>query len=421
MNKPTPARKVAINTPRWLLPLLAPMRFKGAYGGRATGKSHAFAEMLVEAHVRNPHQRTVCIREIQKTLAQSVKHLLEQKIKALRVEDYFDIQESTIKNTRGSGQIIFIGMQNHTADNIKSLEGMDCAWVEEAHTLSQKSLDLLLPTIRKPNSELWFTWNPSKPTDPVDAFLRGNAEGCAPVPANAKVVKVNYKDNPWFPDVLRQEMEYTEQHDKDKYLHIWQGEYQSLSTARVFRNWEEKEFEAPADAILRFGADWGFSVDPTVLVRCYLQGRKLYVDYEAYMVGCELVNMPELFLTVPESEKWPIVADSSSPQTISHLRTHGFPKMVAALKGPRSVEEGVEWLKSYQIIVHPRCQHVLHELANYQYKQDPLTGQVLPLLEDKNNHTIDALRYACESARRLPENPATSGFAKPPSIRNYFN
>ena len=173
-----------------------------------------------------------------------------------------------------------------------------------------------------------------------------------------------------------------------------------------FRNWRVEEFDAPADAIHRFGADWGFASDPTVLIRCHLVGRNLYIDHEAYMVGCEIVNTPELFLTIPEAEKWPIVADSSRPETISHMQKNGFPKIMRAVKGANSVEEGIEWLKNYDIIVHPRCTHTIDELTLYSYKTDPLTNKILPVLEDKNNHVIDALRYACEAVRRAaPKKP----------------
>lgn len=387
------AKTLEIATPRWLLPLLEPARYKGAHGGRGSGKSHAFAEMLVERCIMGKTD-AVCIREVQKSLAQSVKRLVELKIETLGVGHLFDIQQSLIKGPHG-GLIIFQGMQNHTADSIKSLEGFDVAWVEEAQSLSQRSLDLLRPTIRKPNSELWFTWNPSKDTDPVDALLRGVSP-----PPDSAIVQANFKDNPWLPDVLRSELEYDRDRDPGKFSHIWLGEYQRNSEARVFRNWRVDEFEAPPGVTFRMGADFGFSIDPSVLVRCYIEGRNLYIDHEAWQIGCEIDRMPDLFMSVPEAERWPMVADSSRPETISYLRNHGFPKVLAAVKGARSVEEGVEFLKSFDIIVHPRCQHVIDELTLYSFEIDPQTQLVLPKLADKNNHCIDALRYACEGVRR---------------------
>ena len=387
--------ELILDTPRWMLPMLQPARYKGAWGGRGSGKSHGVAEMVIEAHVMDQKRRTVCVREVQKSLNQSVKRLLETKIQSMNAGAYFDVQESCIKSVTGDGIILFQGMQNHTADSIKSLEGMDCAWVEEAQSMSQRSLDLLRPTIRKPGSELWFTWNPGESTDPVDVLLRGENP-----PPNAVVIPVNFVDNPWFPDVLREEMEYDKRRDPDKYAHVWLGEYVRNSEARVFKNWSIEEFEAPSGAVFRLGADWGFSVDPTTLIRCHIDGRRLYIDHEAHMVGCEITDTPALFMTVPEAEKWPITADSARPETISHMRKNGFPKIMPAVKGPKSLEEGVEWLKSFDIIVHPRCIHTIDELTLYSYKTDPLTGKVLPVLEDKKNHVIDALRYACEGARR---------------------
>lgn len=336
----------------------------------------------------------VCVREIQKSLNQSVKKLLELKIEALGVGSMFDVQESVIKAKNG-GQIIFQGMQNHTADSIKSLEGYDVAWVEEAQSLSQRSLDLLRPTIRKPGSELWFTWNPNQDTDPIDALLRGDNP-----PPDSIVVQANYMDNPWLPDVLQAEMEYDRKRDPDKYAHVWLGEYQRNSEARVFRNWTVQEFERPIGTIFRQGLDFGFAVDPTAFVRCSLDGNALYIDYEAVMIGCEIVNTPDLLRQVPDSNKWFITADSARPETISHLKNHGYPKITYAKKGAGSVEDGIEFLKSFDIFVHPRCTETIKELTLYSYKVDPLTEQVLPILEDKKNHVIDALRYACEGVRQ---------------------
>lgn len=383
-----------IQTPRVFVPLLEPARYKGAHGGRGSGKSHFFAEMLIERCLMHSGTRWACIREVQKSLEQSVKRLLEDKIEALGVSEKFNIKQFEIE-TPGGGLIIFQGMQNHTADSIKSLEGFDGAWVEEAQSLSQRSLDLLRPTIRKPGSELWFSWNPSQDTDPVDTLLRGEEP-----PPDAVVVQANYRDNPWLPDVLAQELAYDQRRDPDKFAHVWLGGYQRNSEARVFRNWRVEEFDTDQNAVIRQGADWGFAIDPTVLVQCYIVGRTLYVPHEAYRVGCEIVDTPALFLTVPDSEKWPIVADSARPETISHMQRNGFPKIMPAIKGPKSLEEGVEFLKSFDIVVHPRCKHLIDELTLYSYKTDPLTGLVLPVLDDKDNHVIDALRYACEGARR---------------------
>lgn len=385
--------ELEIPTPRVFLPLLERSRYKGAYGGRGSGKSHFFAELAIERSIMEKTD-IVCVREIQKSLAQSIKKLIELKIQALGVGDRFNVLKSHIESDLG-GIIGFQGMQDHTAESIKSLEGYDVALVEEAQSLSQRSLDLLRPTIRKPGSELWFAWNPNFETDPVDVLLRGPNP-----PPDAVVVKANFRDNPWLPDVLKAELEYDQKRDPDKFAHIWLGEYQRNSEARVFKNWKIEEFETAKDAHFRLGADWGFSIDPSVLIRCYIVGRTLFVDHEAYMVGCEIVNLPDLFRSVPDSEKWFITADSARPETISHMRKHGFPKINSAIKGAKSLEEGIEFLKSFDIVVHPRCKHLIDELTLYSYEVDKLTGQVMPKLADKHNHVIDALRYACEGARR---------------------
>lgn len=344
--------------------------------------------------------RAVCVREVQKSLDQSVKRLIEDKIQALGVGAHFRVLNTHIE-AANNGRIIFQGMQNHTAESIKSLEGYHVAWVEEAQSLSQRSLDLLRPTIREDDSELWFSWNPSLPTDPVDVLLRGEKG----IPG-AIVVEANWRDNPWFPEVLRKEKDWDQSRDPEKYAHIWLGEYQRNSEARVFRNWRIEEFETPDDARFYLGADWGFSIDPTVLVRCWIKDRQLFVDAEAYKVGCEIDRTPALFDTLDPkrpamARNWPVTADSARPETIDYVRRHGYPRIKSALKGKGSVEDGIEFLKSYDIVVHPRCRHTIDELTMYSWKVDDKTQEVLPVLEDKKNHVIDALRYAVEGVRRV--------------------
>lgn len=370
-----------------------PVRYRAARGGRGSAKSHSFAQALVLKAAEQP-LRIGCFREIQKSIRDSVKRLLDDKIKESGLESAFVSTDTEIRGHNGS-LFIFGGLRTNP-DAVKSTEGIDIAAVFEANRVSQRSLDLLIPTVRKPGSELWFEWNPENETDPVDAMFCGE-DGAPP---GSIVRTVNWVDNPFFPEVLKQELEWDRKRDPDKYAHIWMGGYLRNSETRVFRNWSVEEFERPPGTVFRLGADWGFSVDPSVLVRSSIEGNRLYVDYEAWAVGCEIVNLPELFMGVPEAEKWPITADSARPETISHMQRNGFPKIRAAIKGAKSVEDGIEWLKSFDIVVHPRCKHLIDELTMYSYKTDPLTGEVLPVLEDKNNHVIDALRYACEGARR---------------------
>lgn len=188
-----------IETPEAFEPLLAPARYKGAWGGRGSGKSHFFAQEVVLRCAKVPGSRIVCVREVQKSLKDSVKRLVEDKIQSLGLGAHFDVKQAEI-STPGGGLIAFQGMQDHTSESIKSLEGFTVAWVEEAQTLSARSLEMLRPTIRAPGSELWFSWNPRSATDPVDALLRGRE-----APPGAIVVRANYSDNPFFPAELEQE------------------------------------------------------------------------------------------------------------------------------------------------------------------------------------------------------------------------
>ena len=379
------------------------VRYCAIRGGRGSAKSRSIASALIIQAASEP-LRILCTREIQKSIRDSVKRLLDDEIERCKLGAFFVSTDTEIRGKNGS-LFLFAGLRSNI-DSIKSMEGIDVCWVEEAQTISQSSLDTLIPTIRKPGSRFYFSWNPKNITDPVDVmFINDNP------PPRSVVVKVNFEDNPWFPDVLRDEMEYDRKRDPDKFQHIWRGEYLRNSEARVFRNWKVEDFDTPSNAMFRFGADWGFASDPTVLVRCYIDGRTLYIDQEAWQIGCDIIDTPELFMSIEGAEKWPIVADSSRPETISHMRRHGFPKMLAAVKGQKSVEEGIEWLKSYDIVVHPRCTHTIDELSLYSYKTDTTTGAVLPVLEDKKNHVIDALRYALEGLRRAAKTTQPQGFA----------
>lgn len=404
------------NIPFKALPLKSHFRYKGLHGGRGSAKSHTFARMLLARCRRNPGTRWVCAREIQLSLAQSVKRLLEDTIKLYQLGDEFQVQNTLIK-TPGDGVIIFQGLQDHTATSIKSLEGFHGAWVEEAQSLSATSLELLRPTIREDESELWFSWNPDRASDPVDALLRG-----AMPPDDACVTELNWQDNPHFPSVLRKEMESDYARDPETAAHVWGGRYKTKSKANVFKNYHIGAFDTPDDAMFLFGGDWGFSVDPTVLLRMFVAegalrralvaqyGLKgdhavLCIDREAYAVGCEIDDTPALFDALDPADpamarRWPITADSARPETISYMQRHSYPLIQPARKGPGSVEEGIKFLQAYDIIIHTRCPHAAIEFGDYRYKLHPLTGEVTPVLEDKKNHTIDSARYAVEDVDR---------------------
>ncbi len=382
-----------IELPEAFRELFRPARYKAFYGGRGSGKSHAMATALVLLAAQKP-LRILAARQYQRSIRDSSKRLIDDRIEALGLLRRFKSTETDIQGPNGSA-ILFAGLASNP-ESIKSMEGIDVAWVEEAATISQASLDILIPTIRKPGSELWFSWNPRLATDPVDALFRAG-----PPPPGSIVRRVSYADNPWFPEVLDVERRWDLARDPGKHAHIWEGEYQLHAEARIFRNWRVEVLDPPAEARPFHGADWGFATDPTVLVRCYLFDRVLYIDAEAYRVGCPIGEIPALFGLVGQAQgpgAWPIVADSARPELIDHLRRQGF-RIRAARKGKNSVEEGLAFLQNRDIVVHPRCRHAIDELTLYSFKADPLTGEILPIPEDRHNHIIDALRYAVEDAR----------------------
>ena len=223
-------RNLKIRTAAVFEPLMQPARYHGIWGGRGSGKSHFKADSILEESMLNPGRRTVCIREVQKSLKESAKRLLEDKLEKFNLGERagFKVFREVIE-TPGDGIITFTGMQDHTADSVKSLEGYDEAWVEEAQSLSDRSLTLLRPTIRKEGSRLSFTWNPNRPNDPVDRLLRSELR-----PSDAIVVRANWSDNPWFPSVLEQERQDCLRTQPERYGHIWEGEYATVLEGAYF-------------------------------------------------------------------------------------------------------------------------------------------------------------------------------------------
>lgn len=219
-----------IPTARVFRPLLEPARYKGAWGGRGSGKSHFFGGLLVEDHLAERGMLSVCIREVQKSLAKSSKQLIEGKLRAFGLGDAdgFKVFREVIE-TPGDGMIAFQGMQDHTAESVKSLEGFKRAWIEEAQSLSHRSLTLLRPTIRAPGSEIWASWNPNTKRDAVDELLRGPS-----LPTGAVVIRANWSDNPWFPAELEQERLDDLRDRPDQYDHIWEGDYAKVTVGAYY-------------------------------------------------------------------------------------------------------------------------------------------------------------------------------------------
>lgn len=341
----------------------------------------------------------LCGREFMNSLDESSLEEIKAAIRSEAwLDDFFEIGEKYIRTKCGRIAYKFAGLSRNI-ESLKSKARILGCWIDEGEAVSEGAWRKLIPTVREDGSEIWITWNPEKDDSATHVRFRINP------PDGAKIVEMNYTDNPWFPAVLEAERLEDLKHRPDDYSHVWEGGFKTNSEAQVFKNWTAQKFDTPRDAVLRFGADWGFSIDPTVLIRCYVEGRKLYVDQEAWEVGCEIDKTPALFDTIDGSRKWLIRADSARPETVSYMKRQGF-KIVPALKGTGSIEDGIEFLRSFDIVVHPRCVKVVRELQLYSYKVDKDTEEVLPVLDDKNNHTIDALRYALEELRRSGYKPA---------------
>ena len=365
------------------------------YGGRGSGKSHAVAEYCLFRAYQSKI-KVLCTRELQNSIADSVYSLLKNKITDMHLDFFFTVYKDRIVGNNGS-EFIFKGIHNNVSE-IKSMENISIAWLEESQSLSRESIDVIVPTIRAPGSILIFTFNPYKDNDPIYIEMKNATE-------DDLVIKANYYDNPWFPEELRLEMERDKKNDYQKYLWVWEGECLGLSDAQIFRGkYVVENFETPKNADFHFGADWGFANDPTTLVRSFIVGNDLYIDMCAGKVGCDLEDTPSLFNEVQGSSIYPIYADSARPETISFMRSKHY-NVIAAEKWNGSVEDGIQYLRSFSCIhIHERCKAVAEEFDLYQYKVDRQTGEVLRVPVDKFNHYIDAIRYSLTVPMRSANN-----------------
>jgi phage terminase large subunit len=388
---------VEIETAAVFEPLLSDKTYLGAKGGRGSGKSHFFGERVVEEMVFDPTLSVVCIREVQKSLKFSAKRLIENKIHAMGVSHMFQILENEIRRrpvhgmSKAPGVCIFQGLQDHTADSIKSLEDFRLVWVEEAQSISKRSMDLMIPTFRE-GARLWFSWNPDQPDDPVEKLFESLG------PDEAACVHANYLDNPMCPEKTKKDAERCRINSPDDYDHIWLGAFNVKRDAIILNGkYRIEEFEPGWDWEPLHGLDWGFANDPTAAVRAYLVDDTLYVRSEVGGVGVELDDTPKLVKNgIMNAEQYVIRADNARPESISYCKRHGLPMIRAVDKWPGSVEDGIAWLRSLNgIVIHPDCRETAQEARLYQYKVHKQTDEILPQVLDKNNHYIDAIRYAC--------------------------
>jgi len=397
-----------IKLPPKLIPVFSEKRrIRGAYGGRGSGKTFTFALMTaVRAYIAAENGQSgviLCAREWMNSLKDSSMAEVKGAIESVPwLAAYFDIGQEYIRTKNGKVEYIFTGL-NRNLDSLKSKARILIAWVDEAEGVSELAWDKLEPTVRGNGSEIFVTWNPEFDGSPTDLrFRKGELE------SNSLVVEMNYQDNPWFPkelDNLRQRQQKTL--DPNRYAWIWEGAYLENSDKQVFGGkYEVGEVDvSDIDPIL--GMDFGFAMDPTTAIECYVIGENLYIDKDCGMVGLELDETSGFVLNhIPNASSHTIRADSARPESISYLSRHGLPMIEGVKKGPNSIEEGVQFMKSFsKIVIHPRCKGTIKEFRMYSYKVHKQTGDILPTIEDNHNHYIDAIRYALE-----PMMKASDGF-----------
>ena len=366
------------------------IRHKALYGGRGSAKSWSVATYLA-VKAGKSRKRIVCARQFQNSIRDSSKELVEKRIEALGFGPQFTCTDRYIFHKGTQSQFLFVGLERNV-DSIRSLEGADIVWIEEARTISAKSMEILLPTVRAAGSELIWTWNPEKPDDPVDEYFRKGAP-----PARSIVTRVDYRDNPFFYDTeMPDEMELLKRGNPSRYRHVWLGEYDVSFESKVFTNVTIGRTEVPANCPPVYGMDFGFGSDPSFVVKVYVieSTRKIYVAAEA--CGKFTMNeLPSVVRSVVDNDAAVIKADSSQPGTIEFLQSNGL-NVIGARKGPGSVKSGINWLQGFEIVIDPGCPELKKEAHLYSWMMDRLTRKILNVPIDSNNHGFDALRYATE-------------------------
>lgn len=406
---------LAIDVAKAFRPLLGASRYKGAHGGRGSGKSQFFADLMIATAVRRPGFRGLCCREVQKSLKESAKRLLEAKISAHGLGSLFEVQEAQIK-TPGGGVIVFAGLQDHTSESIKSYEGFDVAWVEEAQTVSDRSLNLLRPTIRAPGSELWFSWNPRRQVDAVDKMLRGEE-----LPTGAAVVRANWNDNPWFPDELEQERLDCLRQQPDQYAHIWDGDYVTVSEGAYFAKHlalarqQGRIGKVAPDPMMHFRAFWDLGVsDHTAIWIAQFVGRQIFVvDF------CEAQGQPLSYYVNwlkdrgygPRHAMMVLPHDGARRDSFSavkfedHLREAGFQVETVRNQGKGAAMMRIEAARRLFPAIHfneATTQAGLSALGWYHEKKDENRNIGLGPEHDWSSHAADAFGLMCV-AHRFPE------------------
>lgn len=393
-----------IYLPPKLVPIFSPSRgsvmYRAMYGGRGSAKSFSAALMAAVWGYAEPI-RVLCTREFQASIKESFHAEIKAAIASQPwLEAHYDVGVDYLRGANGT-EFIFRGLRHNTA-SIKSLAKIDLTIVEEAEDVPEDAWLALEATVfRQPKSELWAVWNPRKDGSPVDKRFRKFP------PKDALITQVNWHDNPFFPqglDVLRRREQ--QRLDPATYAHVWEGAYLENSDAQVFNGkYRIEEFESPEKGWdgPYYGLDWGFSQDPTAGIRAWVDGDRLMIDYDFAQVGLELdATAPALIESIPGIANHVVRADSARPESISYVKRNGLPRIEGVKKGKGSVEDGIQFIRSFrEVVIHPRCRKTIEEFRLYSYKVDRLSGDVMSDIVDENNHLIDSLRYALEPLMRM--------------------
>lgn len=402
-----------IELPPKLIPVFTgKARYRGAYGGRGSAKTRSFALMTAiwgyKLGRSGVSGSILCAREHLANLDDSSMEEVKQAIRSVDwLNAYYEIGEKYIRSVDGRIKYLFTGLR-HNISGVKSKARILVCWIDEAEPVAETAWRALLPTVREDGSEVWITWNPESEQSATNQRFRVNP------PDDAKIIELNWQDNPWFPKELNAERLEDMRKRGDTYDHVWEGAYLALSEALIFKDHYSSDYFEVQEGWHGpyFGLDFGFSQDPTACTESYVRvnednTRTLFVRRAAGQKKLDLDDTPQFL-----AHKFPRIAmhtlrcDSARPESISHLKNHGFPRAIGVKKGKGSVEDGIEHIKSYdQVVIHPDAEDVLREFNIYSYKVDRLSGDILPIPLDCNNHYIDSLRYALEPMMRLKSRP----------------
>lgn len=394
---------IVVEKPGVYKELLSPHRYKAFFGGRGSAKSHSFATALVQLAVKST-LRILCAREFQKSIKDSVKRLVDDKIKNLGLDWFFESTDTEIRGKNGS-LFLFSGLKTNI-ESVKSMEGINICWVEEANTVSQRSLDILIPTIRVEGSELWFSWNPESELDPVDIMFRGKVP-----PPDSVVQEVSYLDNPWFSDVLVKEMLFDKQTDLKKYNHVWLGGYKEVAEGAYYAEQlalmvsEGRLSRVPHDTNAQVHAAWDLGIgDATAIWFAQFIGREIHlIDYiedtgKSIVYYAEyLQKQPYIYapLILPHDAR---ARELGTGKTIEEVLIKlGFKTQIAPKIDPYDGIEAVRNMLGKTWVDADKCAIGMKALRAYRQNYDEKLKISRGVLHDWSSHGADAIRYLAVS------------------------